>query len=211
MKQRKFKKFVVPSLYLFAIVVFSIGLYFTEKAINNKKFKNKGNIEYVDNEIVEENEYIPVIVEEITIMKPFLNDKIVVNKHFYDIEDETTNQEDSIIFYENTYLQNSGIDYKDKEGFDVISILDGKVIEISDNKILGKTIKIKHSNDLISTYQSLSNISVKENDNVLRGQVIGESGTCNLYPNDSNLHFELYDKGKIVNPEKYYNKSINEL
>ena len=28
---------------------------------------------------------------------------------------------------------------------------------------------------------------------------------------DYNLHFELYHKGKIVNPEEFYNKSLDEL
>ena len=108
-------------------------------------------------------------------------------------------------------MQNSGIDYTSKEAFDVIAILDGTVIEVSDNEILGKTIKIRHNNELISTYQSLSDISVKENDTILRGQVIGKSGTCNLYNKDSNLHFELYYQGKNVNPENYYNKTQDEL
>ena len=108
-------------------------------------------------------------------------------------------------------MQNSGIDYTNKETFDIVSILDGTVIEVTDNKILGKTIKIKHNNDLISTYQSLSEVSVKENDTVLRGQVIAKSGTCPLYSSDNNLHFELTYQGKLVNPESYYNKSVDEL
>lgn len=211
MKQRKFKKYVVSSFYILAVVIFSGSIYLLEKKINNKQFKDRDNIQYVDDEIISENEYIPVIVEDNTIMKPFLIDQINVNKSYYNYEGDTSSQENSIIFYENTYLQNSGIDYSSQETFDIISILDGTVIEVSDNEILGKTIKIKHSNDIISTYQSLSNVSIKEKDNVVRGQVIGQSGTCNLYKNNYNLHFELYNKWKNVNPEDYYNKSVDEL
>ena len=48
-------------------------------------------------------------------------------------------------------------------------------------------------------------------DTVVRGQIIGMSGTCKLYSTDSNLHFELSHQGKNVNPEEYYNKSTDEL
>ena len=166
-------------------------------------------MEYVDKEIVEDNEYIPVISQTNTIMKPYLSDTASLSKSFYDYEAESASQENSIIFYENTYMQNSGVDYTNKEVFEIISILDGTVIEVSDNEILGKTIKIRHNNDLISTYQSLSEVSVKENENVIRGQIIGKSGTCALYNNNSNLHFELYNQGKTVNPEEYYNKTLD--
>ncbi len=211
MSKRVLKKAVVPAIYGVAICILGTSMYLIERAVNDNRFKDSENMEYVDNEIVTDKEYIPVINEDNTILKPFLNDNITVNKSFYDYEAETSSQENSIIFYENTYMQNSGIDYTSKEAFDVIAILDGTVIEVSDNEILGKTIKIRHNNELISTYQSLSDISVKENDTILRGQVIGKSGTCNLYNKDSNLHFELYYQGKNVNPENYYNKTQDEL
>lgn len=211
MSKRVLKKAVVPAIYGVAICILGTSMYLIERAVNDNRFKDSENMEYVDNEIVTDKEYIPVINEDNTILKPFLNDNITVSKSFYDYEAESSSQENSIIFYENTYMQNSGIDYTSKEAFDVIAILDGTVIEVSDNEILGKTIKIRHNNELISTYQSLSDISVKENDTILRGQVIGKSGTCNLYNKDSNLHFELYYQGKNVNPENYYNKTQDEL
>ena len=193
MIKRKFKKFVVPTVYSLAIFAFVTSMYFLEKTINNNRFKDNEDMEYVDSEIINNNEYIPVINQEKTILKPFLNEDITISKKFYDYESESTNQENALIYYENTYIQNSGIDYTSKESFDIIAIYDGTVIEVSDNAILGKTIKIRHNNDLVSTYQSLSDAGVKENDTVLRGQVIGKSGTCNLYKNDYNLHFEIYD------------------
>ena len=36
--------------------------------------------------------------------------------------------------------------------------------EVTENEILGTTIKIRHENDLISTYQSLSEINIKVDD-----------------------------------------------
>ena len=109
-------------------------------------------------------------------------------------------------------MQNSGVDYTSDNSFDVISILDGTVINVYENEILGTSIEIRHNNDLISVYQSLSEISVKKDDQVIQGQIIAKSGTSNINKDLGNhLHFELYYKGKIVNPEEYYNKSIDEL
>jgi hypothetical protein len=70
---------------------------------------------------------------------------------------------------------------------------------------------VRHENDIVSTYQSLSEINVKVDDFVSRGQKIGVSGTSKLFPEESNLHFELTHQGKNINPELYYNKSTDEL
>lgn len=211
MNKRNLKLYAVPILYVFTVLLLGTTTILVGKYISNHKFKTNEAIEYVDKEIVIDNEYIPVVQTAATIMKPFLIDNITINKTFYNQEDEKSNQENSIIVYQDTYMQNTGVDYKYNEVFDIVSILDGTVIEITDNEALGKTIKIRHNNDLISTYQSLSEITVKENDNVLRGQAIGKSGTCNLYNKDSNLHFEISYQGKNLDPEKSYNKTEDEL
>lgn len=211
MNKRKLKNLVVPAIYTVTLFVLGTSMYLIEKTINTNRFKDDSKMEYVNSEIVTDNEYIPVVSQNTYILRPYLISSITVSKSFYDYEAESSSQENAIIYYENTYMQNSGIDYTNKETFDIVSILDGTVIEVTDNKILGKTIKIKHNNDLISTYQSLSEVSVKENDAVLRGQVIAKSGTCPLYSSDNNLHFELTYQGKLVNPESYYNKSVDEL
>ena len=200
MNKKRFKSFVVPAMYTIAIATFGTSMYFIQKVVNKNQFESNDNMEYVDKEIVTDNEYIPVVNEQLTILKPF-----------YNYEGESKSQENSIIFYENTYMQNTGIDYTLNQSFDIISILDGVVLEVTDNEILGKTIKIKHDNDLISTYQSLSEVKVKKDDTVIRGQIIGKSGTSSLYSKDYNLHFELCYQGKNVNPEEYYNKTKDEL
>ena len=93
-----------------------------------------------------------------------------------------------------------------------IGILDGTVIDVLEDDIMGQTVKIKHSNDLISIYQSLSDIRVKINDNVVQGTIIGLSGDANISPELGNhLHFELCYQGSVVNPENYYDKLLGEL
>lgn len=211
MNKRNLKLYAVPAIYVFAILILGTSMVLIGKIINNHKFKGTEEMEYVDKEIVTDNEYIPVVNTQPTIRKPFLIDNITINKTFYNQEDEKNNQENSIIEYQGTYMQNTGVDYKYNEVFDIVSILDGTVIEVTDNDVLGKTVKIRHNNDLISTYQSLSEVSVKVDDTVLNGQVIGKSGTCSLYSKDYNLHFELSYQGKNIDPEKTYNKTEDEL
>ena len=211
MNKRNLKLFAVPAIYVIAILVFGGSMYLISTFINNSKLKGTEEMEFVDKEIVTDNEYIPVVNVTPTLLRPFLNEGVSINKSFYNQDDEKTNQENSIVVYENTYMQNTGVDYKYNEIFDVVSILDGTVIEVTENDILGKTIKIRHNNDIISTYQCLSEINKNKDDTVLRGEVIGKAGTSSLYSKDFNLHFELSYLGKFIDPEKSYNKTIDEL
>lgn len=211
MIKRKLKKITIPVIYGLALTVFTLSIYFIQKTFNKQTFESNEEMEYVDKEIVNDEIYIPVVVQTNIIMKPYLNEEVTISKSFYDQNSEIEKQENSIIYYENTYIQNSGIDYKHPNQFEIISILDGTIIEVSNNELLGTTVKIRHENDLISTYQSLSQVNIKVDDVVLRGQVIGTSGTSKIYSTESNLHFELTHQGKNVNPEEYYNKSTDEL
>ena len=148
----------------------------------------------------------------ILLIKKYLTKFVKIVKNYYDYQSDSSVQENSIIYYGNTYMQNSGVDYGLDDIFDVVSILDGIVMEVTDDDIMGKTVKIKHSNDLISVYQSLGDVFVKVNDEIVQGTVIGTSGESNVSPELSrHLHFELYYKGSVVNPENYYDKKINEL
>ena len=211
MKKRNLKLYAVPIIYVLVLVIFGTSMFLIQKITNSNRFTLPEIMEYVDSEIVTDNEYIPVVSQVPTILRPYLNGNVKINKTFYNYEDDSANQENSIIFYENTYMQNSGTDYTYNEVFDVISILDGTVIDIIENELLGKTVKIRHNNDIISIYQSLSEVNVSKDEFVLRGQLIGKSGTCSIYSKDSNLHFELSYQGKNIDPEKNYDKTEDEL
>lgn len=213
MNSRRIKPVLVPVIYGVCVVAFLFSMYFAQKFAKNLLFQKQSDIEYVDGEITEsENKDISVVSTSVKIVKPYLDDTVKLVRSFYDYEGDSADQEKAIIFYEDTYMQNSGADYANENVFDVISILDGTVISVEDNDILGTTVEVRHSNELISVYQSLSDVSVKENDQIIQGQIIAKSGTSNINKDLGNhLHFELYYKGKIVNPEEYFNKSVDEL
>ena len=213
MTKRKLKPFVIPTIYVLSIITFVTSVYFIQRIVSTKTFvTQEPKLEYVDKEILNTNQYIPVVSTGTEIKKPYLVDDVTVVRGFYSKDADEETQEKSLIYYEGTYMQNSGIDYKGSVAFDVVAILDGTVTSVKQDNILGTTVEIRHKNDLISIYQSLNEITVKENDTVLQGQIIGKSGKNNISKDlEDHLHFELYYKGALVNPEEYYGKKIEEL
>ena len=88
MNKRNLKLLAVPTIYAIAILVFGTSMYLIQRAVNNSRFESSEDMEYVDKEIVTDNEYIPVVVTENTIMRPFLNNMVTINKVFYKYDDE---------------------------------------------------------------------------------------------------------------------------
>lgn len=211
MKDKKLKGWVLPSLYAFFFVgVFLVTLgvsnVLMEKS-SNPKNKEKEEINYVSDSIIDEEK--PVVQEVETMLKPYINVEAKVSKYYYDYKATEENQEKSLTYHDNTYMQNSGIDYTAENIFDVVSVLDGTVVNVKEDDLLGKCVEIKHDNNYTSVYQSLSEVNVKKGDNVIRGQLIGKSGENKLDKDLGNhLHFELYIKGKVVNPLDYIDKEV---
>ena len=166
------------------------------------------NYTYVSYEVLTDN-VVPVTKEEQkSVVRPYDDDKVKVGKTFYDYQNKET-QEKSIIYYENTYIQNSGVDYTNDSVFKVNTIKDGKIISVTKDDITGTTIKIKHNDNLISVYQSVKDVLVKENEEVKQGQTIASSSTNAISQDLGNhLHFELYSNNKLIDPEKYFSENI---
>lgn len=206
MMKRSSRYYLLRGLVVLVVgLVFILGYAVTNSLQKEEVDENK--IRYVSYEILTDN-VMPVLNETPStpsVMKPYTAEKVEIGKSFYDYKSEESNQEDSVIYYENTYIQNTGVDYTSKQEFDVNAIADGKVTSITKNDIVGTTIKIEHNNNLVSIYQSVKDVTVKENDQVTIGQVIGKSGTNSIGSELGNhLHFELYQDNILVNPEEFF-------
>lgn len=206
MTQRKLKKNVVNVLYIFSAVLL-VSLF----TISEYKQGHKQQKEDYVNKTIFQNE-IPVVAQKEILIRPYVDNAVQIATNYYNTKDAEEIQRKSLIFYENTYLKSTGIDYKIDYDFDVVSVLDGVVITVREDQILGKLIEIKHKDNIISVYQSLSEIYVSAGDEIQQGALIGKSGTSNLQKEmGSHLHFELMIGSKNVDPEEYYDKELVEF
>lgn len=210
MTKRRIKRPVIYGIYAFVFVIMIGVIYLVESMMNKVSFNKDENYNYVSETITNDN--VPVVNTKEVMVRPYTDPEVTIKKDYYDYKAEDVKQQNSIVYYQNTYIQNSGVSYGGKENFDVVAVLDGTVNDVKEDELLGKIIEIKHDKDIISVYQSLSETSLKKGDTISQGQVIGKSGTSNISKDlGSHLHFELIIKGNIVNPEEYYDKNISEL
>ena len=211
MKKLRLKKGAIIGAYLIAFSLTGMSAFFVSQNMQANN-PTEEDIEYVNSSIIDDDEKDrEVIKENVKIVKPYTDENVQVLKYFYDYQANADSQEKSILYHENTYIQNSGMDFGLENTFDVVSVLDGTVVDVREDELLGTVVEIKHDNDFISSYQSLSEVSVKKNDTVKQGQVIGKSGTNTIDQDLGNhLHFELYKSGEVVDPSKYFDQVISD-
>ncbi len=205
----KAKKMIIPSIYISAVILIVASILLVISSINKYLTIPKDYNYAVDTKF--EN-VVPVVETQTTIIKPYLSEDVKVGKYFYDFEADEERQQNSIIFYENTYMQNSGVDYVSDSVFDIVAVLDGEVISVETDSTLGNIIKLKHDKNLITVYQGIDNIDLKEGNTVNQGTIIGTSGTSKINTNyTTSLHFEVYYNGELMDPENFYTLNIEDL
>ena len=206
-KKLVLKPFVLPTLYL--IVIMLLMIYTVNSLYKDEPVKDE-NLDMVSEETLDET--VPVVKEEdIYVINPYSGENINETVGYDDYKGEKETQEKSIIKFENTYLQNTGITYSSEKDFKVIAIMDGKVTKIYENELLGNIVEITHDKEIVSVYQMVKDVKVKVGDEVKSGDEIATSGTSKLNPSLSNLHFEILKSGQVQDPKKIVGTNIKEL
>ena len=210
MKTNK-KSYFIPTLYLLFLFSVTIGIYFTKKAYDNYDEANiTDNITYVSSSIL--NRTIPIVNIPDTIKAPYSSPSVKIGRYYYNKNDDIAQKEKEVVYYENTYMPNTGVDYVSDEIFDVLSVYDGTVIDVFNDELLGKTVQIRHNGELISVYQGIENVDVTKGDVVFTGQRIGTSGKNKLNASLGNhLHFEIIKNGKTIDPSTCIDKKIGDI
>ncbi len=208
-KKLRLRPYVFPAIYMILVLVLLGTVYYNGLISNNYKESDE-HLKYVTS--LNFLDVIPIAKDEEIMVRPYNDETVKIGKSYYDYQESSENQEKSIIYYEGTYIQNSGVDYVGDNSFDVVSCLDGTVISAEKTDLMGYVVEVRYDNNVIISYQSLSEVAVKANDNVTKGQKIGTSGKSSIGSELGNhLHLEMYYDGIVVNPEKYYNTNIKDI
>ena len=98
---------------------------------------------------------------------------------------------------------NDGIDLAVPEGTAVRAADDGVVAYAgSELKGYGNLVLVRHSNGFVTAYANASELMVKRNDQVHKGQVIAKSGQTGTATNPQ-LHFEIRKNSSPVDPMQF--------
>ena len=101
-----------------------------------------------------------------------------------------------------------GVDFAGKNGAEIIAVADGVVTWSGDRYGYGVMVEINHGGGYATRYAHNSENLVDVGDEVRKGQVValmGESGRAT----GPNLHFEVLQNGRRVNPVRFIRESSN--
>ena len=207
----KLTKYLLPTLYFGVISVMIVCVLFVVSGVKSYLVE-KPKYDYALEDMFYSDVMSVVKTENDLIIKPFVSDNVSVARSYYNYKDDKDKQTKSIIFFKNTYLQNSGVDYVSDEDFDVISVLSGEIVSIEDNEIYGKVMRIKYNDNLEVVYSNIKDVILTVGYNVSQGEIIASSNKSSIDNDDkSYLHFEVHYKGETIDPESLYTLSVSEI
>ncbi len=207
MKKLKLKGFVLPTIYFIITVGIFVGVMLLGQSF---KFE-PSDYDYGVGALKDDSK--PVVNEDqntnTLISSPVKND-VKPNIHFYSRDDSSEIQQNSLIYYANTYIPNTGVLYASDNEFEVKNVFEGKVIEINDDEFFGKCIVIEHSSNLRTYYYGLKNIEVNIGDELTTDAVLGISNNNTIMNDKQTFLLETYYNNKLINPESFIGTKITD-
>lgn len=200
----KHKKFTKRKMLLLCCILGVLGLsYFSYYNMNQKENKETA--------VFKEEENVVLTLADMTQKGVFpFSVKAQTVLEYYD---GSNHDVDSITKFEGVYRGNQGIDYAlNNESFEVMPIFSGTVTEVKEDELFGQSVTIQSSDAIKITYQSLSNVSVKQGDEVSQKQVFANAGE-NIYHKDLGVHLHVVveQNGVVIDPKLVYDKTLEEL
>lgn len=120
----------------------------------------------------------------------------IEGKHFYQpVSGKVINKYDKV--------KHKAVDVAAPAGAMVSAVLDGTVIYAGWNDVGGYSVVIQHESDIISVSTGNRSVLKRVGERVDAGTPVAIVGNTWPLPSEDHLHFELWNKGESVNPEKY--------
>ena len=108
---------------------------------------------------------------------------------------------EGLIIREYSKNKNDGIDFTAQPGTRVVAADTGVVATVTEDTNQIAIVVLKHPKNILTVYANLTNIQVSTNQNVVRGEVLGEIPQGD----PPYLHFEIRDGFDSIDPLNYLN------
>lgn len=209
------KRWVYPAVYIVSAAIILTAVLWYQNINSTSK---QDNFDYKATDVPGKKFNEPA-VEVNRNMENFMMpvkdvDSAVIKRYFYNKNGKAEEQEAALVFYENRYHQNTGIDIgsKDDKSFDVVAALSGTVTKVEEDVILGNVIEIEHDKGIVTKYQSIKEIAVEVGDQVKQGQVLAKAGES-VFDEEAgvHVHFEIRKDGVPLDPHEYFQKPLSAL
>jgi stage II sporulation protein Q len=205
------KRWVFPAIYLVcAALILTAVLWFQT---NGSTSVEEGTDEFSEGTAYNGEEPAVEVSKQLENLEMPVTDpeSIVVQTKYYDDKATPEEQEAALVFYNNTYHPNTGIDLAmaDGQSFEVVAAASGTVTKAEKDPILGYVVEIDHQDGLVTHYQSLANVEVESGDMVKQGDVIAAAGQS-LFNQEAKMHvhFEVRQDGNPINPQTVIGKPL---
>ena len=158
--------------------------------------------------VAQEQGLISTSTKEESLKYPFKEEylsEVSILQNFYDVNAEESKRENALLVFNQVFTTSTGVTIAlNSEPFEVVAAMSGTVSEVKTDAFTGNRITIDHPNGMQTRYTSVSDILVKEGDQVTQGEQIATTQENESNPTAGvHLHFEVLEQGNFVNPEKY--------
>ncbi len=190
-------------------------LEYTNKYLENVRLVLRGDIE--NNEINRDSLFEQFKLDPSTIdLKPIREDlalrEQVELEDKYNLFERNTGNTGEVLFSPINGSVTQGYDLQKKHyATDISATKDTPVKAVADGTVIfaewtsdtGYVIIVEHKEDLISVYKHNGSLSKSQGDIIKAGEVIAGVGNTGELTTGPHLHFELWKKGKPLNPQDY--------
>ncbi|MEH7604619.1 M23 family metallopeptidase, partial [Priestia megaterium] len=139
------KRWVFPAIYLAsAAIILTAVLWFQANGNDISKEDKSG---YSQDGTAYRDDAVEVNASLENLKMPVASEaSAIVKKPFYDDQASEKQQEEALVFYNNTYHPNTGVDLavKGDKSFDVVAAASGTVTKATKDPLLGYVVEIDH-------------------------------------------------------------------
>lgn len=107
-----------------------------------------------------------------------------------------------------TIRKHEGVDFSIPTGTPIVATGAGMVTKDNKNSGYGLQVLVDHGIGYKTRYAHMSKIIVKQGQNVVRGEIIGYSGSTGR-SSGPHLHYEVIHRGQPVNPISYFARDMS--